>query len=43
MAELNMMIHSFYFREGREVRKPEVKRNLEGKLQRIMALFGKRK
>lgn len=43
LAELNMMIHSHYFYEGHDVRKPEQKRELEGKFARIMAMFGKRK
>jgi hypothetical protein len=43
LTELNMMIHSHYFYEGHEVRKPSEKRALEGKLNRIMALFGRRK
>ncbi len=43
LPELNMMIHSYYFMEGHDVRKPEQKRALESKFARIMALFGKRK
>jgi len=42
LAELNMMIHSFYCMEGREVRRPKERAQLMGKFNRIMSLFGKR-
>ena len=37
--ELNMMIHSFYCMEGREVRKPLDRLNLIGKFNRALSLF----
>lgn len=42
VAEKNMMLHAFYFMEGREVRKPEERRNIAAKFQRVLNLFGKR-
>jgi hypothetical protein len=42
ITELNQMIHSFYFMEGREVRRPQEKAQLAGKFQRAMSLFGRR-
>lgn len=42
LAELNLMIHSFYCMEGRDVRRPKEKANLMGKFKRMMDVFGKR-
>jgi len=42
LPELNMMIHSFYCMEGKEVRRPKDRAKLIGKFHRVMSLFGKR-
>jgi len=42
LPEMNMMIHSFYCTEGKEVRRPRERINLLGKFNRVMSLFGKR-
>lgn len=39
ITELNGMLHSFYFMEGRQVRRPREKANLLSKFQRAMSLF----
>ncbi len=42
LPELNLMVHSFYCMEGREVRRPKDRANLMGKFKRIMGLFARR-
>jgi len=42
LPEMNMMIHSFYCTEGKEVRRPQERAKLMVKFNRIMGLFGKR-
>lgn len=42
IVEKNLMLHAFYFVEGREVRKPEERRKIAARFQRVLHLFGKR-
>lgn len=39
VTEKNLMLHAFYFTEGREVRKPEERSRLLSKFQRVLTLF----
>ena len=41
VVEKNLMLHSFYFMEGREVRKPEERIGIMEKLHRVLTLFSK--
>lgn len=41
VVEKNLMLHAFYFVEGREVRKPQERIDLFGQFRRAMNLFRK--
>ena len=39
LPELNLMLHSYYYTEGRETRKPQKRTALQEKLLRLTSLF----